>query len=55
LARSALLSSISNSPILAIGADSLRFGLLFFNPNPSTVLLRAIVQKRQGQYHSDFA
>src|SRR5262245_44201997 len=32
------VTGISNAPVAAIGADSLRHGILFFNPNPSTVL-----------------
>lgn len=32
------VTGISNSPMAAIGADSLRHGILFFNPNAATVL-----------------
>jgi hypothetical protein len=32
------VTGISNTPVVAIGADSLRHGILFFNPNPGTVL-----------------
>jgi hypothetical protein len=32
------VTGISNAPVAAIGADSLRHGILFFNPNAATVL-----------------
>jgi hypothetical protein len=32
------VTGISNTPMAAIAADSLRHGILFFNPNPATVL-----------------
>jgi hypothetical protein len=32
------VTGISNTPVAAIAADSLRHGILFFNPNPATVL-----------------
>jgi hypothetical protein len=32
------VTGISNTPVAAIAADSLRHGILFFNPNPATLL-----------------